>query len=63
MASVMTRLAKRSVEVKDEKLRRIPDALLLAYPPLNLLQCESPSRVVHAFDPYSAASFSGAAYQ
>jgi len=29
-----------------------PDAVLLAYPPLNLLRCESPSRILHAFDPF-----------
>lgn len=52
MASVVTRLAKRIVETKDSKVKCLPDALLLAYPPLNLLECESPSRVVHAFDPF-----------
>lgn len=45
MASVITRIAKKS------EPRKMPDALLLAYPPLNMLQCESPSRIVHHFDP------------
>ncbi|KAJ8601330.1 hypothetical protein CTAYLR_007239 [Chrysophaeum taylorii] len=51
LASAMTRIAKRTTDqAKDAKLRRLPDALLLAYPPLNLLQCESPSRILHSFD-------------
>ena len=49
LASVVTRIAK-------EQKTTMPDALLLAYPPLNLYRCESPSRLIHLFDPLLPSS-------
>uniref|UniRef100_A0A7S2DMG0 Alpha/beta hydrolase fold-3 domain-containing protein n=1 Tax=Octactis speculum TaxID=3111310 RepID=A0A7S2DMG0_9STRA len=44
--------AKLIMNSKVQGLRaRLPDALMLAYPALNLSMASSPSRVIHAFDP------------
>ncbi|KAJ1458533.1 Alpha/Beta hydrolase protein [Pelagophyceae sp. CCMP2097] len=49
-AAAYARLAGAAATPASCRKSRMPDALLLVYPPLNLLACESPSRIVHACD-------------